>query len=256
MNRDFTLEIYTALLNVALKDDFIIFSLKEYFEKKFNDNKYIILRHDVDKNPEQSLKTAIIENKLDIKSSYYFRIGSNSNNPDIIKKIVSLGHEIGYHYEDLAAQKGEYDKAIDSFGKNLEYFRKYYPVKTICMHGSPLSKWDNRLIWDKIDYKDYGIIGEPYIDLDYDQICYITDTGRKWNSKTGNIRDKVESAQRLKITSTFDLIREIKAGTIPNKIMINSHPQRWHNSFGLWLSEYILQNSKNVVKKLLTNYNK
>ena len=156
----------------------------------------------------------------------------------------------------LAAQKGKYDGAINSFGKNLEYFRKYYPVETICMHGSPLSKWDNRLIWDKIDYKDYGIIGEPYIDLDYDQICYITDTGRKWDSKTGNIRDKVESAQRLKITSTFDLIREIKAGTIPNKIMINSHPQRWHNSFGLWLSEYILQNSKNVVKKLLTKYNK
>ena len=40
-----------------------------------------------------------------------------------------------------------FELAICDFGRNLEKFRKFYPVKTICMHGSPLSKWDNRDLW-------------------------------------------------------------------------------------------------------------
>ena len=43
-----------------------------------------------------------------------------------------------------------------NFKENLEKFRKVYLVKTICMHGSPLSKYDNRLIWEKYDYRDLG----------------------------------------------------------------------------------------------------
>ena len=71
------------------------------------------------------------------------------------------------------------DKAIKSFEINLEKLRKLYPVKTICMHGSPLSKFDNRKIWDKFDYRDYGIIAEPYFDVDFDKVFYMTDKGRK-----------------------------------------------------------------------------
>jgi len=37
-----------------------------------------------------------------------------------------------------------FELAIDDFRLNLEKLQKLYPVKTICMHGSPLSKWDNR----------------------------------------------------------------------------------------------------------------
>ena len=55
------------------------------------------------------------------------------------------------------------------------------PVKTICMHGSPLSKWDNRDLWKRYNYRDYGIIAEPYFDVDFDEVFYITDTGRRWD---------------------------------------------------------------------------
>ena len=46
--------------------------------------------------------------------------------------------------------------AIDDFRLNLEKLRKLYPVKTICMHGSPFSKWDNRDLWKKYDYLAEG----------------------------------------------------------------------------------------------------
>lgn len=36
-----------------------------------------------------------------IKAKYYFRVVLESWNEKIIKEIASLGHEVGYHYEDL-----------------------------------------------------------------------------------------------------------------------------------------------------------
>jgi len=58
------------------------------------------------------------------------------------------------------------------------------------MHGSPLSKYDNRCIWKKHDYRIHGIIGEPYFDQDFKKVLYLTDTGRKWDGAGVSIRDK------------------------------------------------------------------
>ena len=61
----------------------------------------VILRHDVDRLPENSLRTARIEQEMGIRGSYYFRIVPESWDEKIIKEIAALGHEIGYHYEDV-----------------------------------------------------------------------------------------------------------------------------------------------------------
>ncbi|CAB1058414.1 hypothetical protein D1BOALGB6SA_3170 [Olavius sp. associated proteobacterium Delta 1] len=37
---------------------------------------------------------------------------------------------------------------------NLKKLKRFYPVKTICMHGSPLSKWENRELWKRFNYQD------------------------------------------------------------------------------------------------------
>jgi hypothetical protein len=120
-----------------------------------------------------------------------------------------LGHEIGYHYEDLSLCKGNYESAIKHFEINLNKFRKIYPVKTICMHGSPLSKWDNRDLWKKYNYRDFGIIGEPYFDMDFDDVFYLTDTGRRWDGDKVSVRDKVKSEKQengnLRFRSTMDI---------------------------------------------------
>jgi hypothetical protein len=62
----------------------------------------------------------------------------------VIKEIHDLGHEIGYHYENLTTCMGNMEAAIDDFQRNLEKLRKIAPVSTICMHGSPRSRWDSR----------------------------------------------------------------------------------------------------------------
>ncbi len=116
------------------------------------------------------------------------------------------------------------------------------------MHGSPLSKWDNRLLWEYYDYRDVGIIGEPYLDVDYSNVFYITDTGRKWNNTTSSIRDNVDSPFNIPITNTSHLIELARQDNLPDKIMLNVHPQRWHDRPLPWLKELVWQNTKNVVK--------
>lgn len=252
--QDFTLVIYKKLLNEFIFKGFKFLTFENFLSDNLQFNKIIIMRHDVDRLPKNALKMAKLEHEMDIKASYYFRITSNSFDKNIIKKIASYGHEIGYHYEDLSITKGDYNKAIELFKKNLNHFRQLYPIKTICMHGSPLSKFDNRLIWEKISYREFGIIGEPYYDVDYKKIGYLTDTGRKWNSQNENIRDKVDTDFTFDFNSTYEIINTLTKNELPNILMINIHPQRWHNNLFRWYFELISQSIKNIIKRLINSY--
>ena len=210
---DFTLETYVKLLHTLGYQGYAFQSFKEYFTNPTK--KFIILRHDVDLLPSNSLKFAHIQAKTGIRGSYYFRIGPEGFNEKIIKEIYSLGHEVGYHYEDLGAVAKRYKPpsprlrrskgamveeelvraAIESFKVNLEKLRKIVPVKTICMHGSPMIRWDNRLLWKYYDYHDFGITGEPYFDINFDEVLYLTDTGRRWDGGLVSLRDKAQGSE-------------------------------------------------------------
>lgn len=76
----------------------------------------------MDKKPERSLALARIETSLGIKAAYYFRIVPQSNQPVYIRAIAGLGHEIGYHYEDLSLAKGNIAGAYENYKDNLAYF--------------------------------------------------------------------------------------------------------------------------------------
>ena len=219
--------------------------------------KYVILRHDVDARPENSLRTAQIEHALGARATYYFRVGKESNNPSVIKAIVQLGHEIGYHYEDMSLCGGDVDKAYEHFQTWLDYFRQYYAVETICMHGAPTSKWDGKDLWKKYDYKALGIIGEPYMDTDFSDVFYLTDTGRCWDGYKVSVRDKIPGHQErwkaagLTYHTTEKLLEAIKADRLPAHIMMTTHPQRWTNDSAAWWKELLTQSAKNVVKRMI-----
>jgi len=292
---DFTIKSYTRLLGV-LRVRGYFFQTVESFIKAPKD-KTIILRHDVDRIPDNALKLAKLEHELGIGSTYYFRAVQESWNENIIREIASIGHEIGYHYENLTMCKGDMEQAFVDFKSNLAKLRKIAPVSTICMHGSPLSKWDNRDLWKKYNYRDFGIIGEPYFDVDFSDVFYLTDTGRRWDGARVSVRDKVnrqttedgrqrtedggrrtpqlnrttatfngvkrpgrghkvQTFQKLKFHSTFEIIRAAEQGNLPDKIMINTHPQRWDDRFGPWVKELVWQNVKNVIKRYVIKFRK
>ena len=238
---DFTLDKYTALL----------LGLRDY---KFST---LVLRHDVDLRPEKSLRTAKIEAELGLNGIYYFRAVPESWDEDIIRQIASLGHEIGYHYESLTTCNGDVDAAYGDFCKNLEALRRIAPVRSICMHGSPRSPWDSKDIWRKYDYHALGIDNEPYLDTDFSKVFYLTDTGRRWDGYKVSVRDKIPqyqdewTAKGLTFHSTDDVLEGLREGIIPKDLMITVHPQRW-NPFGpAWCKELLLQQLKNIVKRIL-----
>lgn len=245
--RDFTITNYSALLEALIAAGYQIQTFQEYIKGAYD--KVVILRHDVDKKPGNSLRFAEIEHEKGLKSSYYFRVVPESLHVDKLLAIKKLGHEIGYHYEDMDPAKGDPEKAIKSFEQNLQRLRKLAPIDTICMHGSPLSKYDNKDLWQHFDYRRYGIIGEPYFDIDYNKLFYITDTGRKWNNRDASIRDKVESPFEIEVKSTEHFIELIKEGAMPKQMMINTHPQRWNDDLLPWVVELVGQSARNVVKR-------
>ncbi len=244
---DFTPQKYIELIKNFI-NLFYKINTVECFVIKETVAKLIILRHDVDRFPNRTLNMARLESEIGISSTYYFRIIKSVFKEDILKEVADLGHEIGYHYEDLAFCKGNYEKAIDSFKKNLEQFRNYYPVKTICMHGSPLSKWDNKKLWEKYDYKKYGIIADTSLDIDYDEVFYITDNGFGWNKTSTSVRDKVKSKFNIPIKNTGHLILLIRENKLPNKIMLNAHPDTFFDPGIKWLLNYSYIKTKNIAK--------
>ena len=125
--------------------------------------------------------------------------------------------------------------------------------------------------------EDYGIIAEPYFDLDFDEMLYLTDTGRSWNKSKASVRDKVKKTEvggqksevrgqrsegrnrentlaNLRFRHTWDIVAAAEKGLLPDKIMINTHPQRWTDNPVEWAKELVWQNFKNVVKRAMLVY--
>lgn len=244
--RDFTISIYEELLK-SLKNAGYAFQTFEQYLTQPN-GRAVILRHDVDDRKLHSLEFAKIQHNMGVKGVYYFRMVPESFDAGVIREIYSLGHEVGYHYEDMDFADGDPHKAVRLFEKHLNRLREIVPVKTICMHGSPKSAYDNKDVWKYYDYKSYGIVGEPYFDLDFTKIFYLTDTGRRWDGHKVSVRDKVANHFGLSFRSTQDIIEAVNRREFPDQIMINFHPQRWTDDLLLWFTEKQKQNAKNFVK--------
>lgn len=261
--RDFTLETYRELLLALKQAGYVFVTMEELAQRQAagTQEKCVCLRHDVDLHAERSLRTAQIENAMGIRAVYYFRVVPASNQPGIIRQIVALGHEVGYHYEDMSICDGDVVKAYAHFEEHLAYFRKFYPVRTICMHGAPTSRYDGRDLWQKYDYKALGLVCEPYLDLDYSRLFYITDTGRRWDGYKVSLRDKIPVyqdewvKQGLVFHTTQDLLNALSPnGTLrqlPQSLLITTHPQRWTSTPIAWWKELLMQSAKNVIKRLL-----
>ena len=94
-----------------------------------------------------------------------------------------------------------------------------------------MSQYDSKDIWSKYDYRKFKIIGEPYFDIDFDDVFYLTDTGRMWDGFIYSLRDKISTHQNKWIDKqwvyhgTDDIIDSIKKDKFPLKVMFNMHPK-------------------------------
>lgn len=253
---DFTRKKYSELLIQLQNSGYEFITYSEYCSS-IPQRQFVVIRHDVDLRPGHSLNTAQIEHELGIRAVYYFRAVPESWDEKIIKDICSLGHEIGYHYESLTTCHGDMEAAYKDFRDNLEQLRALSDVSTICMHGSPKSPYDSKDLWKRFDFRELGIVGEPYLTTDFSTMLYLTDTGRCWDGYKVSVRDKIEKWQEEWIAkgwtfhTTDDIIRALQEKRLPKQLMITVHPQRWTDSMYEWTKELLLQKAKNVVKRLI-----
>ena len=249
--RDFTLRSYQSLVKAFQEAGYRFQTFEELMTVPY-EGKTVVMRHDVDELAWNALKMAQLENRLGVRATYFFRIVRQSNVPEVIRQIAALGHEIGYHYEDLATAKGDEEQAMASFEKNLAYFRTFFPVKSVCMHGSSSSMYDNRELWKEHQLSDYGIVGEPYLSVDFDKVFYVTDTGYAWDGGKYAVRDIVESNFGLKFHATDDIVRGVQNGDFPDKALVLAHTL-WTDNWLQWNWLHIREFFRNHVKLLAKN---
>lgn len=254
MNLDFTLSKYRQLCDAICCYGYTVSTVAEYLNSYVAGQKVVVLRHDVDRKPKRAVHMARLEHELGINATYYFRFNKKVFQPNLINEIASMGHEIGYHYETLDKAKGDYQKAIQTFEHELEEFRKIAKIETICMHGNPLTKWDNRDLWTKYNLKDFGLTGEAY--LSFNNITYLSDTGRTWGTEH-KVKDYLSSAandnqgiSKAIVASTDDVIELIKKRQLGCAYLL-VHPERWSNNLIGWITDLVLDTGVNLAKRML-----
>jgi hypothetical protein len=252
---DFTLEAYKSYLQAIKASYSNILRFDEFFMAGTIPENFCLIRHDVDRKPDNALQMAGLEHEAGIRATYYFRVKPHVFIPDIIRNIFKLGHEIGYHYESLSDANGDMPLAVKDFEMNLAKFREIAPIHTIAMHGRPFKPFDNRDMWrDRRNHRllieSYGVLGEVYLDVDYRDIAYITDTGRNWSSTQSNKRDQVNS----RIPSDFSSGNALKQylNTEPHpKLVFQIHPERWEGTPIRYAIQWLKDMAVNLVKKIL-----
>ncbi|MBO6570717.1 MAG: hypothetical protein JJ960_18360 [Kordiimonadaceae bacterium] len=247
--RDFTLNSYVKILDTLVGAGFSVHGVANWVEGKHESGACI--RHDVDRKPKNALAMAKKEFELGIASTYYFRIVRSSFCARTVEQIAELGHEIGYHYEDVSLAGGNVSNAVELFKANLSRLRSIAPIKTVVMHGRPLSKHNNMAIWDHISLQDVDLIADALMSINYERLPYFTDTGRQWGALATNLRDRPETGafdMSSSISTTDDLCQFIQAGSC-RAISLAVHPERWSNDRIDWTGQLIKDTGANLIKR-------
>jgi hypothetical protein len=251
MSFDFNLGKYTQLCETIRRLPHEVMTVQQFLQAGQPKACTIILRHDVDRSLRCAVRMAELEQAQGLRSTYYLRTTPAVFHPREIEHLSQLGHEVGYHYEVLSKAKGNLREAVALFENDLGRFRRVVHVDTISAHGSPLTPWINTDIWKRHNYRDFGLLGDVSITIDYSKVYYLTDTGRSWDATRYNVRDRVASRSLpARVHSTDDLIRFLSE-VCDAPVILNAHPNRWRDGWFGWgislVSDWVINQGKVIV---------
>ncbi|MBQ2897476.1 MAG: hypothetical protein IJE46_04025 [Clostridia bacterium] len=224
---------------------------RSLFDK--SEDKYFVLKHDVETSLEKALKLAQIENKYEHKGSYYVQayLLDNEKNIKILNEIKNLGHEVSYHYDVMDATGGDLEQAIELYEKNKVIFENSgFKIKTVCQHGNPVVErkgyTSNRDFFraEKVTekYPDVADIMVNFKEMANTDYSYISDAGLGFQIIFDPINnDIVPSKEKDVFLGELDKVLElILKGE--SSVIISTHPHRWTSSKG-----------KHAVRKVIFN---
>lgn len=238
--RGFSVSDYERLIEAALASGWTFLTVREYLEASTLPENFVVLRHDVDRKVANARALARVEAARGVAATYYFR--TSTFEPAVAREFEEMGHEVGYHYEDLAATDGDRPAAERRFAENLADFREAASVRTVCAHGNALSSQYNPDLWKgRLDeLPEYGLLGEAYLSMEIgpeSDVYYLSDTNRTWETALIDFGIDASTSDLLTvpgvdgIDSTDDLIAALEARPCRG-LYVLAHPSRWSGSRG------------------------
>lgn len=137
---NFTYDYYAQIIEQALDSGYRIVTVSDFVSGRFKNEKVMILRHDLDKNPHSMYPMAEVEMKLGVKSSIFVRVMGAEYNPlsyhvvTILKKLESEGFEIGLHSNFLEFATFTELDPISVLRTEYEILASIYKIKGISCH--------------------------------------------------------------------------------------------------------------------------
>ena len=186
MNCNFTLKHYEDICNIILKNQYKVCFFNDNLDNLEN---VLILRHDVDQSLDQSIKIAKIENKYNIKSTFFIWLRSPFYNifekkySDIIYEIANLGHQIGLHFDE-SAYRIENEVDLNNYiNKEANIIKGFFNIDIFAVSMHRPSKW---ILDNDIRFKKYI---NTYSKKYFEEFKYFSDSRRQW--KEGCICNKI-----------------------------------------------------------------
>jgi hypothetical protein len=201
---DFTLSNYQRIISLA-KDTYTFSTFPDYDIT----SKFILLRHDVDYSVHRALKMARIEHQEGVKATYYLLLHSEFYNlfekeiSELVKEIISLGHDIGLHF-DSHFYEIENEDQLESkltFEKNILENLFSIQIRSFCFHITS----DFTINCNKQIYA--GMIN-AYSLFFQKEIGYCSDSNGYWR---------------------FKRLEDIVIDKTYNHLQINTHPAWWQD---------------------------
>jgi hypothetical protein len=174
---------YRHLLETALEAGYSILSIERYWRIVTDAaldpaGRYLILRHDIDTDPQTAAIMWRIEHSLAVESSHFFRL--STLDIELMRAIEAAGGRASYHYEELATVARQrrprtHDQAVrlipeaqELFAANLARLRKLTGIgmEVVASHGDFLNRKlgikNTTILADERFRREMGITVEPY----------------------------------------------------------------------------------------------
>jgi len=170
MNAEFTYKKLEEYYTVALNRGYEFLTCYDYYQKKKSINHPVIInRIDIDFSVKKAKKILQIFDKLNIKGSFFIRLHAPEYNPfsfenyNIIKSIISSGHEIGYHSEIIDQSEIWDEEAADCLIRDIKVINSMFDIdiKGIASHGGNTGL-NNLDFWKNNSPEKFNIAYEAY----------------------------------------------------------------------------------------------
>ena len=175
----FTYDDYRYMIELIKKNGYIITDYHQYKEY----SKPCILRHDIDYSIDKAVAFAAMENKLNIRSTYFVLITSDfynvlsTENRMKLLQIISYGHEVGLHFDETVYSDNNIADHI-LYERNLLSNLLNADISTVSMHRPSKKVLEDNLIIP-------GMIN-TYNDDFFKIFKYVSDSRMNWREDVLN----------------------------------------------------------------------